>query len=98
VSDTTGAVLPAPQDELAQAHAVVAAMRSGAPVTPELVNRYYTLCIPFYREFLGEHWHTGFYCSLMDCSCWARRPSPGRSRSAASWLARRERHDSRNDF
>lgn len=27
----------------------------------ELVNRYYTLCIPFYREFLGNHWHTGYY-------------------------------------
>lgn len=47
--------------EVAQAHALVAAMRSGALTTPELVNRYYTLCIPFYREFLGEHWHTGFY-------------------------------------
>ncbi|MES2015495.1 MAG: methyltransferase domain-containing protein [Pseudomonadota bacterium] len=40
---------------------LVAAMRSGAPVTPELVNSYYTACIPFYREFLGDHWHTGFY-------------------------------------
>lgn len=29
--------------------------------TPEVVDRYYTLCIPFYREFLGRHWHTGFY-------------------------------------
>src|SRR3954467_4677459 len=28
---------------------------------PELVDRYYTLCIPFYREFLGNHWHTGYY-------------------------------------
>jgi len=28
---------------------------------PELVNQYYTLCIPFYREFLGNHWHTGYY-------------------------------------
>src|SRR5262245_38035439 len=28
---------------------------------PELVNHYYTLCIPFYREFLGNHWHTGYY-------------------------------------
>jgi SAM-dependent methyltransferase len=27
----------------------------------ELVNRYYTHCIPFYREFLGNHWHTGYY-------------------------------------
>lgn len=44
----------------AQAQAVVAEMRSGR-ATPELVNRYYTLCIPFYREFLGDHWHTGFY-------------------------------------
>lgn len=25
------------------------------------VDRYYTLCIPFYREFLGNHWHTGYY-------------------------------------
>lgn len=45
----------------ARAAALVAAMRSGAPVTHELVNEYYTLCIPFYREFLGAHWHTGFY-------------------------------------
>src|SRR4051812_41209800 len=28
---------------------------------PELVNRYYTLCIPFYQQFLGNHWHTGYY-------------------------------------
>jgi tocopherol O-methyltransferase len=41
--------------------ALVAAMRGGAAVTPELVNSYYTQCIPFYREFLGDHWHTGFY-------------------------------------
>lgn len=41
--------------------ALVAAMRGGAAVTPELVNSYYSQCIPFYREFLGEHWHTGFY-------------------------------------
>ncbi len=40
---------------------VVAAMRTGAPASADLVNHYYTLCIPFYREFLGEHWHTGFY-------------------------------------
>lgn len=40
---------------------LVAAMRAGAQTTPELVNDYYSQCIPFYREFLGEHWHTGFY-------------------------------------
>jgi len=38
-------------------------LQSGAAVTPDLVNLYYTLCIPFYREFLGNHWHTGFYRS-----------------------------------
>jgi ubiquinone/menaquinone biosynthesis C-methylase UbiE len=43
------------------ADAVVAAVRSAGPATAALVNDYYTLCIPFYREFLGEHWHTGFY-------------------------------------
>lgn len=41
--------------------AVANALRSGAPATPELVNDYYGLCIPFYREFLGDHWHTGWY-------------------------------------
>lgn len=40
---------------------MVAEMLSGRPASGELVNRYYTLCIPFYREFLGDHWHTGFY-------------------------------------
>jgi len=56
-----GSVALSKPAELALEHAVVAALRAGAPVTPELVNRYYTLCIPFYREFLGDHWHTGFY-------------------------------------
>jgi ubiquinone/menaquinone biosynthesis C-methylase UbiE len=41
--------------------AVANALRSGALATPELVNEYYALCIPFYREFLGDHWHTGWY-------------------------------------
>jgi tocopherol O-methyltransferase len=36
-------------------------MRSGEPASTALVDLYYTLCIPFYREFLGEHWHTGFH-------------------------------------
>lgn len=47
--------------ETSQAEAVVAALRQGAQASPELVNSYYGLCIPFYREFLGDHWHTGFY-------------------------------------
>jgi cyclopropane fatty-acyl-phospholipid synthase-like methyltransferase len=41
--------------------AALAAMASGEPASSELVDRYYTLCIPFYREFLGDHWHTGLY-------------------------------------
>jgi SAM-dependent methyltransferase len=45
----------------AQSDALVAALRSGGPATAGLVNVYYTLCIPFYREFLGDHWHTGFH-------------------------------------
>ena len=36
-------------------------MESGAIRTPALVDEYYTRCIPFYREFLGNHWHTGYY-------------------------------------
>ncbi len=36
-------------------------LASGATPSPEVVDRYYTLCIPFYREFLGSHWHTGYY-------------------------------------
>jgi cyclopropane fatty-acyl-phospholipid synthase-like methyltransferase len=44
-----------------EAHALARAIVSGAPVTREIVNGYYTLCIPFFREFLGDHWHTGFY-------------------------------------
>src|SRR5690242_11403502 len=36
-------------------------MQSGATRTAALVDEYYTRCIPFYREFLGNHWHTGYY-------------------------------------
>lgn len=32
-------------------------------LTAEAVDRYYTRCIPFYREFLGRHWHTGYYAA-----------------------------------
>lgn len=38
-------------------------MQSGATRTAALVDEYYTRCIPFYREFLGNHWHTGYYRS-----------------------------------
>jgi cyclopropane fatty-acyl-phospholipid synthase-like methyltransferase len=45
---------------LEDVHGLIALMAS-AQCTPEIVDRYYTLCIPFYREFLGNHWHTGLY-------------------------------------
>lgn len=40
---------------------LVARMRDVRTRTPALVNEYYTRCIPIYQEFLGNHWHTGFY-------------------------------------
>lgn len=43
------------------AHELVRRMRDERTRTPELVNEYYTRCIPIYQEFLGDHWHTGFY-------------------------------------
>lgn len=48
-----------PSDSAAQD--VVARMRDSRTRTPALVNEYYTRCIPIYQEFLGNHWHTGFY-------------------------------------
>ena len=38
---------------------LVSRMQSSA--TAAVVDEYYTRCIPFYREFLGNHWHTGYY-------------------------------------
>ena len=43
----------------ANARNLTSRMQSRA--TPAVVDEYYTRCIPFYREFLGNHWHTGFY-------------------------------------
>lgn len=40
---------------------VVARLAAGPRADAALVNDYYTLCIPFYLEFLGDHWHTGWY-------------------------------------
>lgn len=44
-----------------EVHELISLMKSSQSRTPEVVDRYYTLCIPFYREFLGDHWHTGHY-------------------------------------
>lgn len=32
-----------------------------SPVAAEVIDEYYRRCIPIYRDFLGIHWHTGFY-------------------------------------
>jgi ubiquinone/menaquinone biosynthesis C-methylase UbiE len=40
---------------------LVSRMQSRADRTAAVVDEYYTRCIPFYREFLGNHWHTGYY-------------------------------------
>lgn len=45
-------------------HELISLMKSAQCRTSEVVDRYYTLCIPFYREFLGDHWHTGHYLSV----------------------------------
>ncbi len=36
-------------------------IRNAEPVSQELVDEYYRRCIPFYLDFIGIHWHTGFY-------------------------------------
>src|SRR5512144_1915352 len=46
-----------------EVQALISRMACAPERTPDLVDRYYTLCIPFYREFLGDHWHTGHYRS-----------------------------------
>lgn len=40
---------------------LVSRMQSRGTRTAAVVDEYYTRCIPFYREFLGNHWHTGYY-------------------------------------
>lgn len=52
------ALFPSPDVEALE---LVARMRDANTRTPALVNEYYTRCIPIYQEFLGNHWHTGFY-------------------------------------
>ncbi|HSH42840.1 MAG TPA: methyltransferase domain-containing protein [Arenicellales bacterium] len=40
---------------------LVEALRDDPPVGGELVDEYYRRCIPIYLDFIGVHWHTGFY-------------------------------------
>jgi tocopherol O-methyltransferase len=49
---------------------LVARLRGGGIVERVLVDEYYRRCVPIYLDFLGVHWHTGWYESGPD------RPSP----------------------
>ncbi len=41
--------------------ALVDAIRSSTPIHQDYVDEYYRRCIPLYLDFIGIHWHTGFY-------------------------------------
>ena len=60
------------------------------PAPRAVIDEYYRRCIPLYLNFLGIHWHTGFYQegdvepSAADlASYWAR----ARSSSSFFWSA-----------
>lgn len=36
-------------------------IRSAEPISQEMVDEYYRRCISIYLNFIGIHWHTGFY-------------------------------------
>ena len=36
-------------------------LEADGPVPRALIDEYYRRCIPLYMDFLGVHWHTGFY-------------------------------------
>lgn len=40
---------------------LVARVRQGVLSEPGVIDEYYRRCIPIYQEFLGRHWHTGWY-------------------------------------
>jgi len=40
---------------------LVTRIRQGVTAEPALIDEYYRRCIPIYQEFLGRHWHTGWY-------------------------------------
>jgi ubiquinone/menaquinone biosynthesis C-methylase UbiE len=45
---------------------LVARLRNGVIAQPRLVDEYYRRCVPIYLDFLGVHWHTGWYESGPD--------------------------------
>lgn len=40
---------------------LVDSIRSHHPIDQATIDEYYRRCIPLYLEFIGIHWHTGFY-------------------------------------
>jgi len=40
---------------------LVEIIEAEAAVPKELIDEYYRRCVPLYLDFLGIHWHTGFY-------------------------------------
>lgn len=42
-------------------HQLVEALCAPRRVDQRLVDEYYRRCIPIYLDFIGIHWHTGFY-------------------------------------
>lgn len=48
-------------ENVAQAQALLYALRARTPLSEELLNTHAALSTPFHREILGDHWHTGFY-------------------------------------
>lgn len=41
--------------------ALVDEIQNATPVSQQIVDEYYRRCIPVYLDFIGIHWHTGFY-------------------------------------
>lgn len=40
---------------------LVDAIQAAEPVGISIIDEYYRRCIPLYLDFIGVHWHTGFY-------------------------------------
>jgi ubiquinone/menaquinone biosynthesis C-methylase UbiE len=40
---------------------LVTSIEAAGRVAKEVIDEYYRRCIPIYLDFLGVHWHTGFY-------------------------------------
>lgn len=48
---------------------LVAAIRTNERVDQALIDEYYRRCIPIYLDFIGIHWHTGFYLDDGEEAC-----------------------------